>query len=287
MKNYVVRFYGGAFSEDNAARVSTILQSAYDSFQQGNPYPHLQDGSVAYELRDLHSLNGGTAFKGVLAVLRDDAPHIRAADGLERPIALGENEHVIEKNHFLFFKENELLVWQANGRASHISRLEAYLSALSGTTIVLNDVISQNALQRLEEGTVRRFKVRLGKVRNAEAVDPHNWEAPTFDLMNGVDGTSMMFEVATRRKQKGLTDSIKQAVHRFLDRPETKAIEVKLLGEQDPIDLFADCVKDRISVGMVGLYPVPDEIFAALAAAKDRQQGALDAYFGTGDAVLE
>lgn len=288
MKNYGVRFYSGRVGADgNAGKVSDILLDWAQRQADGKAIPQHAAGDVRYELRELVSLNNGASFKGVLAVLRDDAPHIRKADGREEAIPLANNEHVIEKNYFLFYRTNELLVWQVNGRASHISRFEHFMTMLAPATVTFDDVINRSSLDRLEHGTVKRFRLRVARPRNAEAVDPDNWEAGVFELMNGVDGSSLDIEISTRRRGRGLANHIRQIVHRMLDRNDTRALQVRLDGEKEPIDLFADCIKERIDVSMEGLYPVPASAYGQLAQAKDRQQAALDAYFGQGDAVLE
>jgi hypothetical protein len=288
MKDFIVRFYCRNFiSADRPKRISQLLQEAFLNFQQGTPYPQLPDGGVKYELREFHSFNNGASFKGVLAVLRDDAPSIREAGGGERAIRLGADEHLIEKNHFLYFTDRELLVWQVNGRGSHMHRFELYLSHLAGHILTLDDVIDPAALARIAAGQVKRLKVRIAGSRNPEAIDPNNWESGIFDLMDGVDGTAITLEVATRRRGNGLSDAVKDVAHRLMDADQTRGLQVTMLGEQEPIDLFADCVKDRISVGMVGLYPITEEIFTAMSRAKDRQKATLDAYFGQGNNVLE
>lgn len=288
MKSYSVRFYAGqAGADGNAKKVSEIFGDLIQKQAQGEQLPQMIEGGKIYELRDFLGFNNGASFRGVLAVLRDDAPHIRAADGAERAIELEQDEHIIEKNHFLFFRANELLIWQVNGHASHISRFERYLTACAPETITFNDVINKSSLERLEQGTVKRLRVRVAKPKNAAAIDPNNWESGAFELMNGIDGTMLQVEISTRRKNQGLSANVKSAIHRFLDRAETRALEVKLDGEKDLIDLFADCMRERIEVEMNGLYPLADSIYAALQGAKDKQSEALNAYFGAGNAVLE
>lgn len=287
MKSYGVRFYCGHPVGKDMAPVSKILEKLEGIRKDGFSFPHLKDGSIAYELRDFHEFHNGAVYQGVLAVLRDDAPNIRTAEGAEKPIELAADEHIIEKNHFLYYRENELLVWQVNGRGSHISRLEAYLGQIAGHAVILADVLNEAAINKLDNGIIRRFELRVAKVRNAEAVDPNSWEGSTFDLMEGLDGTTLSIDVATRRKKQGLSAKTLGVLHRLMARPETKALRVKVDGQTEPIDLFADCIKDRISVPMLGMYPIPMHIFTELAKAKDRQKEALDACFGKGAAVLE
>lgn len=287
MKSFGVRFYTANFTNDAPdTTVADLLQRIYDASQRGELSPQLDDEGCRYELRELQSLGDGASFKGVLAVLRDDAPHIRAADGGERAIDLADEEGVIEKNYFLFFRQHNLLVWQVNGRASHVMRFERYLSTLSPNTIVFDDVIDKDSLAKLQNGVVKRIQVRIALPKNVEAYDPDVWEADAFDMMAGAGATTMQFDIATRRKGHGLANDVKEGIHRLLNRKEIRAVRVRVEGQREFIDLIADCVTDRIQVQMIGLYPNPNSVFVELALAKDRQQARLEAYFGIGNKVL-
>lgn len=287
-KRYGVRFYrGGVGPDGEAGTVSELLSSASERQSQGHPMPQLAEGETRYELRDFQDFNSGAVFQGVLAVLRDEAPHIRRSDGTEAPIDLNDDEHVIEKNHFLFFQQHELLVWQVNGRASHVSRFERYLSMAAPAAVVFNDVLDTTALQRLEHGVVKRIKFRVASPKNAQSIDSSDWESGAFEIMSGVDATVIEVNVSTRRKVKGLSNSVKGAIHRLVNRAETRSLKVELLGDKQPIDIFADCLTENINVEMHGLYPIPGSIFAELDAAKGRQQAAIDAIFGASSGVLE
>lgn len=287
MKSFGVRFYTANFTNEAPdTTVADLLQRIYDASQRREMSPQLEDEGCRYEIRELQSLGTGASFKGVLAVVRDDAPHIRAADGGERSIDLAADEGVLEKNYFLFFRQHNLLVWQVNGRASHVMRFERYLSALSPNTIVFDSVMDRDALAKLQAGTVKRIQVRVALPRNAAAYDPNIWENSAFEMMAGAGATTMQFELATRRKGRGLTGAIKAAANRLLNRAETRAIRVRMDGQKEFIDLVADCITDRIQVQMLGLYPDPTSVFEELSSAKDRQQARLEAYFGIDDNVL-
>lgn len=282
-KSFRVRFYVGT-PERGSPPVSDVLLGLA---RTPAPHPHLKDGTVAYEMRDLVSLNNGQVFRGVLAVLRDDAPNIREAGGAERPITLADDEHIIEKNHFLYYSDRQLLAWQVNGRGSHISRMEKYLTFVSQRTIGLADVIQPNALHRLQAGAVKKLKLRIARSQNASTIDPHDWESGTFELMNGIGASSITVEVSAGRALGQLNERIGGVLHRLLDRDDTRTLQVTMDGEREPIDLFADCITDRITVPMIGMYPVAADIFAELEQAKQRNQAAFDEHFGQGSNILE
>jgi len=289
MKSFGVRFYTANSSTDAPNTiVADTLQTLYDKSQrEGMPHQICGEDGCRYEIRELQSLGDGASFRGVLAVVRDDAPHIRAEDGAEREIPLTEQEGILEKNYFLFFRKHRLLVWQVNGRASHVMRFERYLSSLSPHTITFDHVIDRNALDRLRSGVVTRIQVRVALSRSAQAYDPRVWEGSAFQMMAGAGASTMQFELSTGRKKIGLKTTVKDAIHRLLNRAETRSIKIKTDGQQEFIDLVTDCITDRIHVSMIGLYPDPTDVFAQLAAAKDRQTARLEAYYGIGDSVLE
>lgn len=105
MKSFGVRFYQGqvgAAGEDGT--VSDLLLSLLDNHMKGELLPQTEEGRLKHELRELSATENGKVIKGVLALVRDDAPHIREADGGERPIELADHEGILEKNYFLLLR---------------------------------------------------------------------------------------------------------------------------------------------------------------------------------------
>ncbi|MEZ5622746.1 MAG: DUF6731 family protein [Burkholderiaceae bacterium] len=291
MKRFGVRFYVGnaEAAAEGEPTISQLLIAEHQRQAEGQQPTQLEQDRQRYELRDLRLTQNGQVLLGVLAVLRDDAPNIREANGGERRIELGDDEGVIEKNHFLFRCSRSLLIWQVNGRASHISRMERFVTGLTGArfTVTFDDVLDRNAIARLHDGVVRRLKVRLAAPQNAQAYDADDWSDDVLRVLQGAGATTISVEVGIRRRGQGLRDTVKAAIHDFLNRAETRAIDVKLLGEENFIDLMADRVQDSIQVQMVGLYPDETSIFAELERAYDRRRPQLDAFFGVGDGTLD
>ena len=283
-KKFGVRFYKGTAAHATT-QVSDILQQLYTGHVAGQPYPHVSIGSLAYELRNFTSHNSGVVFTGVLAVLRDDAPNIRDDQGVERPIDLQPGERLIEKNHFMFFKERQLLVWQVNTRASHISRFENYLHAASGLVLGFDDIITAASFKRISEGTVKKLEVRIAAPKNPDLIPSDDWTAQAMDMMRGVGATSIKIDVSTRTK-KGLMPAVKDVIDRLKDSAEAESIKVKLADESEPIDLVADSIKGKVTVNMLGVYPDPADMFTQLQQLKDAKKGDLDDYFGQGPRVL-
>ena len=289
MKSFGVRFYRGVVGNGDASgrNVSDLLTELANYHDEDKQLPQLEVGQLINELRELAVSNTGSVIQGVLALVRDDAPHIRQADGRERPIVLQEQEGVLEKNYFLYFVDQQLLVWQVNGRASHISRFERYLTELSGLNIKFLDILQEGAFKRIKDGMIKSLRFRVAKRKNAEAVSPDDWESDAFEMMSSAEATIIDIKVSTRRRSKGLLGGLSTTVHRMLNRDDVSALQVQLNGEKEPIDLLADCITDRIQVEMHGHYPVPKDILHQLSQAKDRQKFALEAVLGAGDKILE
>lgn len=283
-KHFGVRFYKGNVIHQSTL-VSDLLLQLFTAHQAGQPYPHVSDGGVAYELRNFMSHNGGMVFTGVLAVLRDDAPNIRDDQGVERPITLQPGERLIEKNHFVFYKERQLLAWQVNARASHVSRFEQYLSTASGLVVGFDDIITAASFKRISAGVVKKLEVKIAAPKNPGLIPSTDWTSQAMRMMSGVGATSIKIDVSTRTR-KGLVDGVKQVIHQLKDSAEAESIKVKLAGDAEPIDLVADSIKGKVAVNMVGLYPDPADMFVQLQQLKDAKKDALDEYFGQGPNVL-
>lgn len=289
-KTYAVRFYCGTAknSDGETKAVSEILSRLAVAAENGDQNFQSHAGDERFELRDLYKSAAGGYISGVLAVLRPDAPHIREASGSEKPIPLKEGDSVIEKNHFIYYREHELLAWQVNGRGSHVSRMEKHLSMATGMNylVTLDDVLTLDALTRLSQGIVTKLEFRAAKPKNAALIDSANWESAAFDMMSESDATLVNVSVSTRSRHSGLSSSLKGAIHRLLNAETTRKVQVKLRAVEDPIDLMAECLKGKITVKMKGLYPDSKQVIAEMDTVKRSLQASIDAYFGKGDAVL-
>lgn len=91
-----------------------------------------QGTGFAIELREFSE---DTKFaQGCLARCREDSPPVRRPDKTEilRPLLSGHT--YLEKNYFLYSKEDQVLIWQFNMSANHYSSFASMLNVLSGGT---------------------------------------------------------------------------------------------------------------------------------------------------------
>lgn len=280
-KTYKVRFYEGNVA-NNQTVVSDLLNeiSALNATGLG---PTFLLGDNKYQIRELVPLGGGASFKGAFAKLRDDAPHIADENGPETPINLGANEHLIEKNYFLYFRAQQLLVYQTNFSASSSAKLGQYLTAFSTgrSTVSFNDLLKPDALAQLLAGNIKSVEVAFSKPKKlANYANETNWSSNMMQLLRGSGAGTISVKVSTRSTTQTLAHEMRGVIQEFMHLENTRKLKVKLEEFESPIDLMAECIKDEITVTMNGIYPNPVSIYAELDRAKTRQDANLQAHFG-------
>jgi hypothetical protein len=283
-KVFKVRFYAvNVLSAESANRIDgpSLFATLHRRAQNGLCPPSSDDG-LDFEIRDLVSNNRGAVYYGVFATIRDDAPHIREAKGGERAIPLALDEGILEKNHFIYYSDHSVLAYQINQRASHPTRFENYLRAMAGLghAVTLDDMLNKDALQKLRHGIVKAFDVSFAAPRNPAAYDPTDFGRESLRMMERCGANSVRVTLKATHSDRGLLGWAKKTAMELVRDPQVRKLQVKLDGEDSPIDLFADVISEKISVEMDGRYPNSRRTFEELAAAKGRVQAAIDEHFG-------
>lgn len=251
----------------------------------------ITSGDILYQIRELVSFNDGTSFRGVFAKIRTtDIPHIGGTDGEEREIDLEDDEGVLEKNHFLYFQQHELLVFQSNGNGSTVEAFGRYFSDIVNHTTVFNAVLKADAMRRMMRADLepRIIELSVARPTNPDLYPNNDWSSELFGLMAGINGFKAHIKISaegTGQARGKLTELVKRAAAAMVNNGNASIARIKMAGIEQPIDLIADRVIAQVSVEMNGRYPVPDQMFQALGKAKDQSAGDLDAFFGGQNAL--
>lgn len=284
VKDFKVRFYVvNTRSADDIQRLTVPgLFAQLHGRAVGGLCPPFNSNNLGYEIRELLSHNRGTVYQGIFATIRDDAPHIREAQGGERVIPLRDDEGILEKNHFIYYANQSVLAYQVNQRASHPTRFEDYLRAMAGAghTVSLDDMLTRDAWEKLRNGVVKEFDVTFDAPRDPNAYDPTDFTAENMDTLDRSGASSMRVQLKASRGHQGLRQWVKQTARQLMRDDQVRKLQVKLDGEDSPIDMFADVIREKITVEMKGRYPNTRRTFEELEAAKRRAQAAIDAHFG-------
>jgi hypothetical protein len=287
-KEYKIRFYSGnsiSSTTHPALSIAKILETEI-KHQASNqpPRSHLVAGRLV-DLTNLVSLNNGNVYKGVIRLLRDEAPYKRDLKGKESQINLLAGETIIEKNHFLFYNSNNLLVWQTNRQACHHSSLAGLLTFLTNcnSTVSFSDILNKTALTKIDSGELKKIHVKFAAPKNAQLYDPHDWTNMARKFASNADNAEVSLEISVGKSNKRLPEKFKSSLKELIPNGhgEILAIHASVYGEKEPIDLLGDCIKDKMIVSLFnGHYPSSTEVFTALENAKRNQQSSLDDFFG-------
>lgn len=202
--------------------------------------------------------------------LRDDAPHVVAANDQEHPLLLEDGAHIIEKCHFLLRERENVLVWQTNRSAGGLTRTEEYLGQLFGVRVLLPQVMNNDQLNRVMAGHIYEFGFSYDRPSQLD-IDAPKWNQDTFDMMANINAAYARFTLRAPNKREGLADAAKRMIVEALRMRGPRKIRVLLTDESEPIELFMAPLKDTIRVEMLGRYPEAARVFEELEAAYDRQ----------------
>lgn len=270
-KKFKVLFARTSMGEDGVPLSTAFAQALA---QYGQHWPAMQAGGDSYQMRDM--VRVGSVWKGTFGKLRDDAPHVVRAGQAERELALGDDEHLLEKCHFLYKEADNALAWQINRTAGGLTRAQDYLSTLLGQVVMLAPIMNEAELQRVLDGNL--YEIDFAYARpHAIAGNAPVWNQDAFNMMNRVEAAHAKFTLRAPRHGNLLGRGAKSMVRQLVGTIGAEKIRVRLTDESDPIELFMAPLRDSIRVELRGRYAVAARVYEELAAAYDRHAGALAA----------
>lgn len=275
-KKYKVLFFSTSVGPDGLP-----LRSALPTpLTQGGTVPeNLQSYEIdghEFQIRDLQRIGTSHVWRGVFGRLRDDAPNLVNAQGEESAIPLQPTDRLLEKCHFLYMANHDILVWQVNNEVAYVSKFATYIGLLLNSAVFVNTIVGTNALDRVIAGTVKSLECKVATPRIPLTNVP-DYSQPMFDLMNSVHGSTIKINVSAGRGS--LAGSVKRLIRWAVANPETKTLRAKLDGEDEPIDLLMERISDSIIIPLIGHYPNPVAVFAGLNKAFTDQRTELEPYF--------
>lgn len=293
-KVYKVGYYQARFGADGkSGSLAEMLHKV--ALDKGMPQS-IACGDHLVQIRGLVSVNDGKEIRGHVVRFRDDSPLVTRQDSPEEtPLELKPGDELVERNHFVLYRERaglEILVYQAAWEGTLPSVLARYLSVLNAqqATITFDEILTKDAYEALANGgLIKSVEFRVARPQRKSYVpDPEDqWTQEGISFMKGTGATSFQVKISTRRPDKGLMIDVSKRIKFLLDSVLTKKLVVKMSNMEEPIDLFAQRVSDRISIQLVKGQADPLQVYVALANSKMNTQPRLDEIFGLGDEALE
>lgn len=227
------------------------------------------------------------SYAGQLRKIRKaDLPEIGEPGRDSTRITLKEKEGVVEKNFFVYYKENSLLIMHRNDSGSNGSHLAQLITAISGAAFLSTPLIQPEQAEKIlnNKASIKKLSVRIPKPTNPVLYPQDDISGKTISLLNqsGADHLDITFSIDPQlSRQGGLSDALQSAIRPFLSIGATKAvIDTDENGMIHPIDLIANRIYSIQNVRTNASFPPSESMYKLADQSKAEKKEAIDAYFG-------
>ena len=157
-KNFKVDFYVVTLDGN---RKNTAMRDLLRSAGKGGYTPALpfeEGDKERYQIKSIQRIGSSHVYRGVFGRCRfGETPEQADVHGGEADVELKPGHGLVEKNHFLFYSDRNLLVYQRNASGSHYSRFQRYLNlGQQDGVVLLEPILTTDAYSRLLGGADAR-----------------------------------------------------------------------------------------------------------------------------------
>ncbi|MEX8192988.1 DUF6731 family protein [Comamonas guangdongensis] len=167
VKQMTAEFYAmHAFNPNDFSAFYDFLVENKDGHAPSIALDKKNDGTDAdekYQIRSISTNRSETVIKAVFGRCRFNENLEQASEGSDdKDVELLPGHGLVEKNHFLFFKENNLVVYQKNGNGSNIGKLQRYLVRNLKKEIALEAVLTEDSYRKLlDSGPLKKLEISV------------------------------------------------------------------------------------------------------------------------------
>jgi hypothetical protein len=267
--------------EQQGVNQTTVARDLLASHLNGHAPAHsLDDLNIKFQIRSIsHASNDGRIFKAVFGKLRHGETPEQASESTDdADVELKAGHGLVEKNHFLFFSDLNLIVFQRNGHAGRNSHLQAYLNKPTYAHVSLSPILTQDSYSKLLNGDALK-KIEISLRKPAATLQQEDTFLKDFiDSFQGQSIGSLKITLSAER-QGTLRESLKDALVTLSKFGRTRIARATLV-DDNVIDLMLDRVTHKFSVPVqANGRPTPSDLFSGLANAKDQRSDDLESYF--------
>ena len=291
-KRYVFDFYSIASVQQDLFAMST--EAAFEKIINGDhPKSYASYGCIR-EVFGLNYRSNTNSYAGQIRKIRKaDLPEIGALGKDGKKIELEMDEGVIEKNFFVYYKENSLLVIHRNDDGNTGVHLAQLLTASAGVTFFASPIIRPDQAEMLlnKKLSIKKFSVKIPKPTNPDLYPQDNLSARTLELLNqsGADFLDVTFTIDNKLDTSSgkLSSAIQSSIGHLLTMGATKAkIETDENGKILPIDLIANRIYSSQTIRTNSSFPPPESMYKLADKAKEEQRESVDDYFGKTNRII-
>lgn len=234
-----------------------------------------------YQIRSIVQV--GSAFKAVFGRIRSGDKPVQGNElGQEEDVDLKPGHGLVEKNHFIFHPDRNLLIYERNGSGSHYAKVQRYLNLLLTQGVyVLEPLLTRDSYQKLiDGGDAKTVDFSFQAPRDPSLYQGSGLE-DVIRMLKGLGGLNARVRIGVGRSDKRLTGKAKDAAVAIAKHGLARVARVTLADDAEPIDLIADRIIESASVpkGANG-RPSSEDVYAALQNAADKRDDDLATFFG-------
>ncbi|VVO23792.1 hypothetical protein PS834_04440 [Pseudomonas fluorescens] len=174
-KRYIFDFYSIASVQQDLFAMTT--EAAFEKIINGDhPKSYASYGCIR-EVFGLNYRSNTNSYAGQIRKIRKaDLPEIGALGKDGKKIELEMDEGVIEKNFFVYYKENSLLVIHRNDDGNTGLHLAQLLTASAGVTFFASPIIRPDQAEMLlnKKLSIKKFSVKIPKPTNPDLYPQDN-----------------------------------------------------------------------------------------------------------------
>lgn len=280
-KSFKVDFYA-VLIDGKRHRVSVrdLLLAAAEN-GHSDAYSLEEDSDEKFQLRSVVVTKNQSVIRGVFGRCRyNEKPVQGTDDGNEADVELLPNHGLVQKNHFLFYPDRNLFVYQRNSAGSHYAKLQHFLNVATEKPVLLEPILTRDSYARILGG-------KGAKTAEFSFIKPAD--------VSLYKGTSLGDAMSVASTANSATTKVKLSVGRtggilslgtingIIDMARNgraRVARVTLHEDSQPIDLIADRIAYTITVNMNSNRPDPEHMYACLADAESKKRDDIKAFFG-------
>ena len=250
-KNYMIDFYNVECIEDKKKiNFSKVLEKIKNiEIKCHTDYKSYKRDVV--DINEYHNI-----YTGQFRKLRDtDLPEVGIIGGASSPLQLSQGQGVLEKNCFLYDKNNRVLAWQNNIHSSTPKIFAETLSKISGCNINFYPILKSETYQTLINN--QSIKVKALEIAVAKPTNPNFYErnepisSQLVQMMETTGSDKLDLKLSTDLRLK---DSNKFLSHFSLSsitellHLEPRKAKITVIDEGKDIEYPVDLISDRLRI---------------------------------------
>lgn len=291
-KSYVFDFY--SLKSDKEDLFCIPVCSALEKIINGESVSSYTQYGCTREIFGLNYRIESDSYAGQIRKIRKaDLPEVGALGQDSKKIELEIDEGVIEKNFFVFYRENSLLVFHRNDDGNSGNHIAQLLTSSFGFAFYALPIIRPEQAELLLNNklTIKKFSVKIPKPTSPCLYPQDSISAKTIELLNcsGADTLDITFTIDQKVETSSgkLSSALQTAIGHLLTMGATKAkLDTDENGKILPIDLIANRIYSKQSINTNSYFPPSESMYKLADKAKEEQRELINDYFGKATRIV-